>query len=50
MRLFYRRVFVDEARTDHEKAFWLDQILRPLPMVHQAKVLFLLFGPMTSGQ
>ena len=32
-----------------EKAFWLDLILKSLPMVHQAKVLFLLFGPVATG-
>ena len=49
VRLFFRRVFIDQARNMEEKAFWLDLILKSLPMVHQAKVLFLLFGPVATG-
>ena len=49
VRLFYRRVFVEQAQNAEEKAFWLDLMLKNLPMVHQAKALFLLFGPVNSG-
>ena len=48
-RLFYRRIFLNLSVSSSEKSFWLHLILQPFPMVHQARVLFLLYGPMCGG-
>ncbi|XP_078582323.1 F-box only protein 47-like isoform X1 [Branchiostoma floridae x Branchiostoma japonicum] len=45
LRLFYRRVLLDQCEHQLERAFWLSRMLKPLPMVHQARMLYLLFGP-----
>jgi len=50
VRLFFRRVFLSQCTGGSDKAFWLSLILKPFPMVHQARVLFLLFGPMCGGE
>ncbi|KAI8512986.1 F-box only protein 47 [Branchiostoma belcheri] len=45
LRLFYRRVLLDQCEHQLERAFWLSRMLKPLPMVHQARLLFILYGP-----
>ncbi|XP_071099492.1 F-box only protein 47-like [Haliotis cracherodii] len=49
-RVFLRRVFLDACPTSQDKAFWLSRILKPWPMVHQAKILYLLYGAETDGE
>ncbi|XP_041367596.1 F-box only protein 47-like [Gigantopelta aegis] len=43
-RQFFRKVFLDHCPTVQDRAFWLSRILKPWPMVHQAKILYLLYG------
>jgi len=50
VRLFFRRVFLNHVPSKPEKAFWLSLILKPFPLVHQARILFLLYGPSCAGQ
>jgi len=50
VRLFFRRVFLNHCPSKQEKAFWLSLILKPFPLVHQARILFLLYGPLSAGQ
>ncbi|KAK3101486.1 hypothetical protein FSP39_003958 [Pinctada imbricata] len=45
IRTFFRRVFLDNCQSMQDKAFWLTQILKPWPMVQQARLIFLLYGP-----
>ncbi|XP_067135518.1 F-box only protein 47-like isoform X5 [Centruroides vittatus] len=33
-----------------DRSFWLSKILKPWPLVHQAKLLFLLYGPVCSDK
>ena len=33
------------SSSDQEYGFWLTQILRPYPLTHQARLLFILSGP-----
>jgi len=49
VRLFFRRVFLNHSSLKTEKAFWLNLVLKPFPLVHQARVLFLLYGPTCAG-
>ncbi|ELU05123.1 hypothetical protein CAPTEDRAFT_214625 [Capitella teleta] len=49
-RLFFRRVFIGQHERGADRAFWLHLILKAFPMVHQARVLFLLFGPISSDK
>ena len=50
VRLLFRRVFLNHTVTRAEKAFWLNLVLKPFPLVHQARILFLLYGPTCTGQ
>jgi hypothetical protein len=50
VRVFFRRVFIDNCLSDAETSLWLSMILKPFAMVDQARVLFLLFGPISYGQ
>ena len=50
VRLFFRRVFLNHSCLKTEKAFWLNLVLKPFPLVHQARLLFLLYGPTCAGQ
>ncbi|XP_063261041.1 F-box only protein 47 [Prinia subflava] len=45
IRLFCRAVLL---RPRSDRAFWLSRILKPWPMVHQARLLYLIFGPVSS--
>ena len=49
VRLFFRRVFLNHSSVNKDKAFWLNLVLKPFPLVHQAHLLFLLYGPTCAG-
>lgn len=49
VRTFLRRVILDHCQSIVDRAFWLGRILKPWPMVHQARILFLLYGPEING-
>ncbi|XP_025085040.1 F-box only protein 47-like isoform X2 [Pomacea canaliculata] len=44
VRCFLRRVFLDACSNVADKAFWLTRILKPWPLVQQARLLYLLYG------
>jgi F-box protein 47 len=44
VRCFLRRVFLDPGTSPADKAFWLTRVLKPWPMVQQARLLYLLYG------
>lgn len=50
VRIFFRRVFLNQCQSKVEKAFWLNLITKPFPMVHQARILFLLYGPICDSE
>lgn len=50
IRAFFRRVFVDHSHTVQDRAFWLSRILKQWPMVHQARLLYVLYGPAVEGE
>ncbi|TEA40181.1 F-box only protein 47 [Lagenorhynchus albirostris] len=45
IRLFCRNVFLDPWTRRSDSAFWLTCILKPWPMVNQARLLYIIFGP-----
>ncbi|XP_019945432.2 F-box only protein 47 [Paralichthys olivaceus] len=45
LRLFCREVLLDPWLKQPECQFWLTQLLRPWPLVSQAHLLFILYGP-----
>ncbi|XP_033117479.1 F-box only protein 47-like isoform X2 [Anneissia japonica] len=47
VRCFYRCVFLDRCENCSEFGVWLSFILRTLPIVYQARLLFILFGPLS---
>uniref|UniRef100_A0A673VLZ3 F-box protein 47 n=1 Tax=Suricata suricatta TaxID=37032 RepID=A0A673VLZ3_SURSU len=49
IRLFCRNVLLDHWIHESDSAFWLTRILKPWPMVNQARLLYIIFGP-TSPQ
>ncbi|XP_034417084.1 F-box only protein 47-like [Cyclopterus lumpus] len=46
LRLFCRQVLLDPWPNQPECQFWLTQLLKPWPMVSQAHLLFVLYGPL----
>ncbi|XP_062862466.1 F-box only protein 47-like [Trichomycterus rosablanca] len=48
VRLFCRGVMFDQWKSRRDALFWLTCLLRPWPIVSQARLLFILFGPMKS--
>ncbi|KAM7380705.1 hypothetical protein PAMP_003982 [Pampus punctatissimus] len=46
VRLFCRQVLLDPWPNRLECQFWLVQLLKPWPMVSQAHLLFILYGPL----
>ncbi|XP_029315346.1 F-box only protein 47-like [Cottoperca gobio] len=46
LRLFCRQVLLDPWPNQSECQFWLIQLLKPWPMVSQAHLLFILYGPL----
>ncbi|XP_036052797.1 F-box only protein 47 isoform X2 [Onychomys torridus] len=45
IRLFCRNVLLDHWTQRSDSAFWLTRILKPWPMVNQARLLYIIFGP-----
>ncbi len=45
IRALHREVFLCPVKTDEEYAFWLSLILKPWPLVFQAKLLYLITAP-----
>uniref|UniRef100_A0A8C6C5L0 F-box protein 47 n=1 Tax=Monodon monoceros TaxID=40151 RepID=A0A8C6C5L0_MONMO len=45
IRLFCRNVLLDRWTRQSDSAFWLTCILKPWPMVNQARLLYIIFGP-----
>uniref|UniRef100_A0A8C0E4U0 F-box protein 47 n=2 Tax=Balaenoptera musculus TaxID=9771 RepID=A0A8C0E4U0_BALMU len=45
IRLFCRNVLLDHWTHRSDSAFWLTCILKPWPMVNQARLLYIIFGP-----
>jgi F-box protein 47 len=45
IRVFYREIFLDKADDGAELSFWLCQMLSSLPLVYQARMLYILYGP-----
>lgn len=50
VRVFYREIFLDKADDGAELGFWLCQMLSPLPLVYQARMLYILYGPEDSNE
>ncbi|KAL9823836.1 F-box only protein 47 [Geothlypis trichas] len=48
IRLFCRGVLLSPASRRSDSAFWLTRILKPWPMVNQARLLYIIFGPVSS--
>ncbi|XP_007940205.1 F-box only protein 47 [Orycteropus afer afer] len=47
IRLFCRNVLLDHWTHRSDSAFWLTLILKPWPMVNQARLLYIIFGPVS---
>uniref|UniRef100_G1QD54 F-box protein 47 n=1 Tax=Myotis lucifugus TaxID=59463 RepID=G1QD54_MYOLU len=47
IRLFCRNVLFDHWTHRSDSAFWLTRILKPWPMVNQARLLYIIFGPIS---
>ena len=48
IRVFCRQIFLDKASDFVEKGFWLCKILKPWPLVFQARLLYILYGPVND--
>ncbi|XP_010188638.1 PREDICTED: F-box only protein 47 [Mesitornis unicolor] len=48
IRLYCRSVFLNHWIHRSDSAFWLTRILKPWPMVNQARLLYIIFGPVSS--
>ncbi|XP_063070513.1 F-box only protein 47-like isoform X1 [Engraulis encrasicolus] len=46
IRCFCRSVLLDPRQSRQDSLFWLTCILKPWPMVSQARLLFILYGPL----
>ncbi|XP_072046809.1 F-box only protein 47-like [Amphiura filiformis] len=46
IRAFFRIVLLDQCDDEEDLAMWLNFILKPFPLVHQARLLYLLYGPL----
>ncbi|XP_071955842.1 F-box only protein 47-like [Antedon mediterranea] len=49
VRCFYRCVFLDRCENSNEFGVWLSFILRSLPIVYQARLIFILYGPLSNA-
>ncbi|RUS89553.1 hypothetical protein EGW08_002671 [Elysia chlorotica] len=49
VRLFFRRIFLDPCNTISGKAFWISRVLKPWPIVFQARLLYILYSGHFSG-
>ncbi|NXW71354.1 FBX47 protein, partial [Hirundo rustica] len=47
IRLFCREVLLSPGSRRSDSAFWLTRILKPWPMVNQARLLYIIFGPVS---
>uniref|UniRef100_A0A3P8VZB5 F-box protein 47 n=1 Tax=Cynoglossus semilaevis TaxID=244447 RepID=A0A3P8VZB5_CYNSE len=47
LRCFCRKVLLDPWISQPQCQFWLMQLLKPWPMVSQARLLFIFYGPLT---
>nr|XP_009487338.1 PREDICTED: F-box only protein 47 [Pelecanus crispus] len=48
IRLYCRSVLLNHWIHQSDSAFWLTRILKPWPMVNQARLLYIIFGPVSS--
>ncbi|XP_053217881.1 F-box only protein 47 isoform X3 [Podarcis raffonei] len=48
IRIFCRSVLLNHWIHRSDSAFWLTRILKPWPMVNQARLLYILFGPASN--
>ncbi|NXA85358.1 FBX47 protein, partial [Melanocharis versteri] len=48
IRLYCRGVLLSPGSHRSDSAFWLTRILKPWPMVNQARLLYIIFGPVSS--
>ncbi|NXP19976.1 FBX47 protein, partial [Scytalopus superciliaris] len=48
IRLYCRRVLLNHWSQRSDSAFWLTRILKPWPIVNQARLLYIIFGPVSS--
>ncbi|NXM08052.1 FBX47 protein, partial [Tyrannus savana] len=48
IRLYCRRVLLNHWIHRSDSAFWLTRILKPWPIVNQARLLYIIFGPVSS--
>ncbi|NWH58279.1 FBX47 protein, partial [Geococcyx californianus] len=48
IRLYCRNVLLSHWIHQSDSAFWLTRILKPWPMVNQARLLYIIFGPVSS--
>ncbi|KAI5107446.1 hypothetical protein C0J45_3084, partial [Silurus meridionalis] len=48
IRFFCRGVMFEQWKNRRDAYFWLTCILRPWPIINQARLLFILFGPLQS--
>ncbi|KAM4033446.1 F-box only protein 47 isoform 3-T4 [Anomaloglossus baeobatrachus] len=48
VRLFCRHVLLDHWTHRTDSAFWLTRLLKPWPIVNQARLLYILYGPVST--
>uniref|UniRef100_A0A8D2KTD3 F-box protein 47 n=1 Tax=Varanus komodoensis TaxID=61221 RepID=A0A8D2KTD3_VARKO len=48
IRIFCRNVLLNHWIHRSDSAFWLTRILKPWPMVNQARLLYIIFGPAST--
>uniref|UniRef100_A0A8D0EWU0 F-box protein 47 n=1 Tax=Strix occidentalis caurina TaxID=311401 RepID=A0A8D0EWU0_STROC len=48
IRLYCRSVLLNHWIYQSDSAFWLTRILKPWPIVNQARLLYIIFGPVSS--
>ncbi|XP_056405116.1 F-box only protein 47 isoform X2 [Hyla sarda] len=48
VRLFCRHVLLDHWTNRSDSAFWITRLLKPWPIVSQARLLYILFGPVSA--
>ncbi|XP_068674626.1 F-box only protein 47-like [Montipora foliosa] len=48
IRVFCREIFLDKSGDLNETGFWLCKILKPWPLVFQARLLYIIYGPVNE--
>ncbi|XP_069808467.1 F-box only protein 47 isoform X2 [Dendropsophus ebraccatus] len=48
VRLFCRHVLLDHWTHRNDSAFWLTRLLKPWPIVNQARLLYIFYGPVST--